>query len=561
VCGGALHAGGGAFADWDLLRRTLIAGCDPAHPHHWGEARDGSQPCVELGAMGFACALAGEALIAPLPAAARARALAWLAGINAVKLVDNNWLYFRVLANLGLRSVGADWSPSAVAADLARLGQFYRGGGWYTDGPGRARDHYIGWAMHFYGLIYAVHQADVDPDGAAVLRERARLFARDYPAWFDGEGAALALGRSLTYRFAQGAFWGALAYAGVEAWPWGVIKGLWLRHLRWWWRRAILDPVGRLTVGYGYPQPQMAERYNCAASPYWALKAFLPLALPEAHPFWQAAEAPHPAGATDSIEPQPHAGLVLCRDASRDHVFALNNNAGAADSWLRHSAHKYAKFAYSTRFAFAVAAGNPVPAQLGVDSTLALSDDGRDWRLRDRVEELPCGFPAGGAALLRSRWSPWPEVVVTTWLVPLLPGHVRVHHVRSPRPLRALEGGFAVDGHGMRSGSPAAAVAVARNPGAASGIRCLRGARTARVLGLEPGTHLLFPLASAPVAEGDLAPGDTWLATAVCARPAAIDDRSVEDWLASLSWQTDGVRWTLRREGSEEVAVAAEGGA
>ena len=46
-----------------------------------------------------------------------------------------------------------------------------------------------------------------------------------------------------------------------------------------------------LTIGYGYPQQYMAEQYNAPGSPYWGLKVFLLLALPDDHPFWTA-EAP-----------------------------------------------------------------------------------------------------------------------------------------------------------------------------------------------------------------------------------------------------------------------------
>src|SRR5207248_7125795 len=124
--------------------------------------------------------------------------------------------------------------------------------------------------------------------------ERARLFAKDFVHYFNAEGTALPFGRSLTYRFAQGAFWGALAFANVEALPWGVIKGLYLRHLRWWMRQPIFTETGLLTIGYTYPNLVMAESYNSSQSPYWALKAFLPLALPEEHPFWQAEETSLP---------------------------------------------------------------------------------------------------------------------------------------------------------------------------------------------------------------------------------------------------------------------------
>jgi hypothetical protein len=37
------------------------------------------------------------------------------------------------------------------------------------------------------------------------------------------------------------------------------------------------------------------EDYNSPQSPYWALKAFLPLILPSSHLLWQAKEEPYPS--------------------------------------------------------------------------------------------------------------------------------------------------------------------------------------------------------------------------------------------------------------------------
>src|SRR5439155_2374868 len=142
--------------------------------------------------------------------------------------------------------------------------------------------------------------------------ERSRIFAHDFAHWFSEDGSALPFGRSLTYRFAQGAFWGALAFADVEALPWAVVKGLYLRHLRWWMRQPIFSETGLLTIGYTYPNLLMAESYNSPGSPYWALKIFLPLALPEEHPFWRAEEAPLPP--RRAVRTVPGAKLILTTD-------------------------------------------------------------------------------------------------------------------------------------------------------------------------------------------------------------------------------------------------------
>lgn len=146
--------------------------------------------------------------------------------------------------------------------------------------------------MHYYGLIYAKVMEDEDPERAAIYKERAIQFAQDFKEWFSSDGSSIPFGRSLTYRFAQSSFWAALAFADVEALPWGQIKRLVLNNLRYWFKQSIFSPEGLLTIGYGYQNLNMAEGYNAPGSPYWSLKTFLLLALPESHPFWQAEEEP-----------------------------------------------------------------------------------------------------------------------------------------------------------------------------------------------------------------------------------------------------------------------------
>lgn len=88
------------------------------------------------------------------------------------------------------------------------------------------------------------------------------------------DGASVPFGRSLTYRFAMVAFWSAVAFAGLDVFSPGVVKGIILRHLRWWQQQSIFDREGILTLGFAYPNLVMCEDYNSPGSPYWALKVF-----------------------------------------------------------------------------------------------------------------------------------------------------------------------------------------------------------------------------------------------------------------------------------------------
>lgn len=347
---------------------------------------------------------------------------------------DNNWLFFRVFVNMGLLRVGANPDPDAMESALRRLEEFYEGEGWYRDGPRGLMDYDNAFAFHFYGLVYAALAGASDPVRACAFRDRAAAFAGDFIHWFGVAGEALPFGRSLTYRFAQGAFWGALAFAGVEMHPWPVIKSLFMRHLRWWARQPIFTGDGILTVGYAYPNLHMAEQYNSPGSPYWAFKCFLPLALPDTHPFWQAEEAPLPH--LPGVRAQKPGTMVVCRDRESRHVFALHG--GQTASWMNHGEAKYAKFAYSTLFAFSVPAGQRDLAMGAYDSMLAVSDDGRHFRVRDRI-----GAARIEEDVVYAQWSPLAGVDVETWLVPFPPWHVRIHRLSTDRRILSAEGGFA----------------------------------------------------------------------------------------------------------------------
>lgn len=520
-----LSAGGGDFPNWDLYRRGLTNGTNPSHQEYWGAPVDRDQRLVEMAAMGLALMLAPREVWQPLEPEAKAHLAAWLGTINQVDIIDSNWLWFRVLTNMGLANVGADFDAAALSSALERLDDFYLGDGWYSDGITQQRDYYIPFAMHFYGLLYAGFAGERDPGRAQVYRERAALFARDFVHWFAADGSALPFGRSLTYRFAQGAFWGGLAFAGVEALPWGVIKGLTLRHLRWWSQQPIFAPDGTLTIGYAYPNLNMAEQYNAPGSPYWALKFFLPLALSESHPFWQAEELPLPE--LPPVHHQPQPAMICCRDRASRQVIALTS--GQHEPWIRHAGEKYAKFAYSTAFGFSVPGGRRGLTQTAADSMLALSDDGDFYRVRERTTDA--GYEQG---TLYSRWQPIPGVEVETWLIPAPPWHMRVHRLRTNKPLWSAEGGFALDRTGddvlTNAGllETGAGIAAARYPAGGSGLRDLWGQRQGQVLRVDPNTNLLAPRTVIPTLTASHTPGEYWLACAVLADPDG--DQWARDW-------------------------------
>ena len=165
---------------------------------------------------------------------------------------------------------------------------------------GRQVDYYSGsFAIQFSQLLYTRFASDIDPERTERYRQRTRDFSVGFwryldakgalggrtknkqtifhslqrsakpiltqltlspPSWERVAGSAIPFGRSLTYRFACGGFFGALALAKVPGMPEplstpGAIKGFLLRHLRWWALHSndVFYPDGTMSIGWLYP--------------------------------------------------------------------------------------------------------------------------------------------------------------------------------------------------------------------------------------------------------------------------------------------------------------------
>ncbi|CBF80518.1 hypothetical protein AN8424.2 [Aspergillus nidulans FGSC A4] len=457
----------------------LRAGVDPKSSEYWGDLGDFDQRMVEMESIAVALLARPDAFLDKLNDVHRKNLITWLRQMNRHKIPQNNWLWFRVFVNLALiRSLGVprDELQDEITAALNTLDTFNIGQGWSSDGlwdDGRKQaDYYSGsFAIQFAQLLYVRFAGEEDQPRAKRYCQSAKDFGSVFWRYFDPDGAAIPFGRSMTYRFAFAAFWSAAACAGVQldepVSSLGAIKGLLLRHLRWWSKQPhIFNVDGTLNIGYTYPNMYMAENYNSPQSVYWCLKAFIVLMLPEAHPFWKTPELPHPSAS--KTEPSPRQVELLWPPRhilvnSPEHHFLLSSGQMTKKGHKAREA-KYGKLAYSSAFAFSVPCGMLLE-QTAPDSTLAVSfDGGESWRVRDapvqeRALDVHCstGQKDGTVPGLFSVWQPWRyiEMRVSTVLVPLgevYPGwHVRVHRIQGTSEQRGLsediqlvDSGFAI---------------------------------------------------------------------------------------------------------------------
>lgn len=435
-------AGGDELSEYaDLYRMGFAVGSDPRHPEYWGVCRDNDQKFVEMASIVYALMLAPKVLWEPLSPEVRTNLAAWLNQINEHEVWNNNWLFFPVLVNLALRLLGMPYSEQVMETALIGIDAAYQANGWYTDGPidgvNANTDYYNPFAYHFYGLIYAMFARDFDPVRSERFLERAAAIEPDFRRWFSVRGEAVAYGRSLTYRFAQSAFYSMAALVCARGLKIKVsqeqAKAITARNLVAWSQLPCTDGTGILQIGYHYPNLHMAEGYNAPGSPMWAFKAFALLAIPASDPFW-----------TGELQGLDVADGVY---ASVDDTMLIQRFQGETTLYtggrtkprrFTHCEEKYNKFAYSSRWGFSVSISPYALKEAAPDSMLAFEVDGI-IRMRTVSESVAVSDKA-----VVSVWSPCSGIRVSTRIVPSDGGHVREHTIQSDFDCVAYDCGFAV---------------------------------------------------------------------------------------------------------------------
>lgn len=493
-----------------LYLEGIIHGTDPDHPEYWGDVTDFDQKMVEMAALSVSVCLSPETLWVPLSREQQEAVCRWFWQINECQIHPNNWRFFRILVNMMFRILGHPWSQSCMEEDMAVIESCCLENGWYFDGQPGQLDYYIPFAIQFYSLIYAHFMREEDPEVSERFRKRAARFSEDFIYWFSQDGNELPFGRSLTYRFAHGAFFSVMGLAEVSGPGYGVMRDLALANLRQWLDRPIFDKAGILTIGYGYPNLFMSERYNAPGSPYWGLKTFLMLALPADHPFWTE------PGRKISYQPQkllPEPHMLITHDGY-GHVMAFT--AGQCGKCFGASKEKYEKFVYSNQFAFSVSRG-PGLEEGAFDNTLAVSCecDGR-FQMRNTVERFSLTEEA-----VYIRYTYHSRVNVESLIIPCAPWHVRIHKIKNEIPIETADGGFAIEAercfeavHGRKSGRYEPEMiryedqgVFAEFPWGVSGAVSFAGG-TGQLVSAFPNTNLLYNLTVIPTIRQKLEPGE-----------------------------------------------------
>lgn len=489
----SFFSGGGSKPEFEnIYRRGLVNGTDPNSEEYWGEPTSVTdQRLCEMTAIAVGLLLAPDKLWSPLSDTEKNNLARWLSLVNRFELVECNWLFFGVLVNVALKKLNRpEFDQVKLNEDLAGIDNCYEGEGWYRDGVMNTHDYYVSFAFHYYGLIYYSFMRDDDFAVADKFRERALLFGQQFVYWISNTGPAVPYGRSMTYRFAEVAYFSACVYAGIEPIPLQTMKGIIDRNLEYWWNTDMKDFSEILSIGYTYPNLIMAEAYNGPGSPLWALKTFLLLALNDTHPYWSAP-------ADDFIQLDEKKWLRVPEMIVTQHpgnITLYTNGVCPFTIVSGHMEEKYSKFAYSSKFGFSVRKANDCLENMAPDSDLVFKYGGLYYG-RNTVTSYTVN-----ESEIVTHWSPLPGIEVTTTITPSPLGHTRHQVIQSSVECEAYDCGFAMPTEAANYTTETDTnTAMIRSTYGSCTIYC-HGSTASEgvIISASPNTNLLYPRSAIP---------------------------------------------------------------
>jgi len=269
------------------------------------------QPIVDAAYLAQTFLRAPKALWEPLKAETKQAIVAAFKSLRNRKPFKNNWLLFGSITEAFLLSIGEQHDEARLNEGVDALTGWYKGDGWYGDGPNLAFDYYNSFVIH----PMMVDTLSIMLDKKLVKQERYDLALKRMQRYVVGqermispEGTYPPIGRSITYR--TGAFQ-ALSQAALmhklpdTITPAQVRSALTKVKQNLYDVPGTFDAKGWLQLGFCGHDPEIADYYTSTGSLYMATLSFLPLGLPASDEFWAAPAADWTAKKAWAAKPFP----------------------------------------------------------------------------------------------------------------------------------------------------------------------------------------------------------------------------------------------------------------
>lgn len=275
--------------EWALKSYTNAV--DPASPDFLLWDKEG-QPLVDAAFLAQSFIRAPEALWHPLDKTTKNRYIQQFKALRRVSPPYNNWMLFAAVIEAFLLSINEEYDAFRIQIALNKMSEWYVGDGWYSDGSKFHFDYYNSFVIQPMILDIRTIQLQKNKCSKAdyeIALKRAQRYSSYMERMISPEGTFPVFGRSITYRTAI--FQPLTQLCLIQQLPEGLSNGQIRNAITTVMRRMFsiegnFSKEGWLQLGFAGHQPDVADYYLDSGSMYLASVVFLPLGLPENHPFW-----------------------------------------------------------------------------------------------------------------------------------------------------------------------------------------------------------------------------------------------------------------------------------
>ena len=377
-----------------LLRQALLDGTSPSNAYtYWGDIGHLDQRIVESADIAVALWMSRERVFNKMTETEQKQIMAWLSQVDGKGTYTDNWILFTAITQAVRHHLGFPSPLDDLDNRLRQINEFYRGDGWYVDGPTDEFELYNAWMFGWHYLLWTWIDGDRRPDLRQLVFRRGRSFIEGFLNFFGANGSYPAWGRSIVYRFAAIAPFGVGHFLNIAPEDPGLLRRVSSGCIRYFYERGLFDPNEHfLRQGYHGDFPAAGEAYISPGSPYWCCHGLFALMFDRDDPFWTATESSLPVERGDFELVLPAPGFLISGRRETGQVILVNSRSGQEHDAPRHNyTSKYGKLVYSTHFPFNVL---PVRGSYAPDAMISLTRDGQTFghRLHTRAGEVAPGF-------------------------------------------------------------------------------------------------------------------------------------------------------------------------
>ena len=272
-----------------LVRRCLHNATDPQSPDFMNFNK-GKQPVVDAAFLAQALLRAPHQLWEPLDTTTKNNIINAFKSSRVIEPYQNNWLLFSAEIEAFLLQATGQCDMMRVDDAVSHIMQWYKGDGFYGDGPDLHFDYYNSYVIH--PMLLEVLQA-VKGEGKYsalydIALKRSQRYAEILERLISPEAYFPPVGRSLAYRFGAFQLLGkiALMHDLKEIDPQQVRSALYSVIKKQVEAPGTFDANGWLQIGFHGHQPGIGEDYISTGSLYLCSEGFLILGLPTEDPLW-----------------------------------------------------------------------------------------------------------------------------------------------------------------------------------------------------------------------------------------------------------------------------------